>query len=213
MECPPSPPRSRRRRRRPLAKFGLQDCFINVSRFPRPLLQPFLGTTRPREPARKPARPSALPPPVPGTTSPITLRFNSLYHYLRAQKVNATLITMFNSSAPLSVSRYRPLPALPSARPTRTRPPVLAHSVSRTLRAFPSETYSSGNGICPRTNCSERTVSMRNASETTRTAASTSRRERVYRRKVVEARGRLFSNSGETLCAVFNNLFFYGNMY
>lgn len=26
-------------------------------------------------------------------------RFNSLYHYLRAQKVNATLITMFNSSA------------------------------------------------------------------------------------------------------------------
>lgn len=66
----------------------LQDCFINVSRFPRPLLQPFLGTTRPRAPFSS----------VSGTTSPITLRFNSLYHYLRAQKVNATLITMFNSS-------------------------------------------------------------------------------------------------------------------
>lgn len=45
---------------------------------------------------------------VSGTTSPITLWFNSLYHYLRAQKVNATLITMFNSSTPLSVLSFPP---------------------------------------------------------------------------------------------------------
>lgn len=60
---------------------------------------PFLAPPDPATPHQSP---------VSGTTSPITLWFNSLYHYLRAQKVNATLITMFNSSTPLSISSLPP---------------------------------------------------------------------------------------------------------
>lgn len=118
-----------------LSSFGEIRTFKTVSSTladsPDRYFNPFLAPPDPPTPH--------VPPPVLGTTSPITLRFNSLYHYLRAQKVNATLITMFNSSTPLSIS-------------------VFSSAVSRTLRAFLSETYSLGNGICPWTNCSEHSI-------------------------------------------------------